>query len=77
MDMADRGCFMKFTEAMVVKDQVTFVGSDIHSGRKFRIKKCVKKIKKLAGAAKARELTEINPLQILKSSAEMNRALCN
>ncbi len=57
---------MKAAKAMVAMDQVFCLGSDIHPGRQYRMADARKILIKLAGRAKADQLTLENPTVILQ-----------
>ncbi len=65
--IGDFGKFsMKAAKAMVSRDQVFCLGSDIHPGRKYRMADAKKKLIKLAGRTKADLITLENPAAIVE-----------
>ncbi|WP_299983549.1 CpsB/CapC family capsule biosynthesis tyrosine phosphatase [Desulfobacula sp.] len=59
---------MKAAKAMVSRDQVFCLGSDIHPGRKYRMADAKKKLIKLLGRTKADLITHENPAAILEDT---------
>jgi protein-tyrosine phosphatase len=66
--VGDFGKFsMKAAKQLVSMDQVFCLGSDIHPGRKYRMKDAKKSLTRLAGKKKAELITRENPSAILEA----------
>jgi protein-tyrosine phosphatase len=64
---------MRFTERMLVKNEVALIASDIHPFRKFAMHKALRKVIQKFGQQKAEQIFQINPKNVIFFSKQAQR----